>query len=116
MPILNADMRDPGRPLAASEAQVAAVLKLHKASKSLRWIADETSLSLQTVRTIVGRKQRHRSHHGRGAARRSRSTSTSAHTGNHRSEPATHCPGVPLQVIETGNALVKEAKGLGRGR
>ena len=56
VPIVNAGSRDVGRPLAASDAQVAAVLKLHKAGKSLRGIVDETSLSLQTVRTIVGRK------------------------------------------------------------
>jgi hypothetical protein len=45
--------RNVGRPLAASEAQVAQVRKLHKAGKSLRAIMDETSLSLQTVRTVV---------------------------------------------------------------
>ena len=45
--------RNVGRPLAASEAQVAAVLKLRKSGRSLRDIADETSLGLGTVRTIV---------------------------------------------------------------
>ena len=44
-----------GRPLAASEAQESVVLKRHKAGKSLRDIADETSLGLRTVRTIIGR-------------------------------------------------------------
>ncbi len=48
--------RNVGRPLAASEAQVAEVLKLHKAGGSLRGIADDTSLGLATVRTIVGQK------------------------------------------------------------
>jgi hypothetical protein len=48
-------LRDVGRPLAASEAQAAYVLKLHRQRKSLRSIADETSLSLRTVRTIIGR-------------------------------------------------------------
>jgi hypothetical protein len=47
-----------GRPLDASDAQVAHVLKLRKAKTSLRAIAEETNLSLQTVRTIVGRDQR----------------------------------------------------------
>jgi hypothetical protein len=32
------------------------VLKLHKDGKSLRWIVDETNLTLRTVRTIVERK------------------------------------------------------------
>jgi hypothetical protein len=45
--------RNVGRPLAASEAQCDQVRKLRKAGTSLRDIADETSLSLQTVRTIV---------------------------------------------------------------
>jgi Helix-turn-helix domain of resolvase len=47
-----------GRPLAASEAQVALVLKLRQQGTSLRNIADETSLGLSTVRTIVGRKDK----------------------------------------------------------
>jgi hypothetical protein len=45
--------RNVGRPLAASEAQVAQVRKLHKRGVSLRGIVDETSLGLRTVRTIV---------------------------------------------------------------
>ena len=48
--------RNVGRPLAASEVQVAEVLRLHKAGGSLRGIADDTSLGLATVRTIVGQK------------------------------------------------------------
>src|SRR5262245_10896224 len=46
-----------GRPLAASEAQCVQVLKLHKAGQSLRAIAEETSLGLRTVRTIVEQKR-----------------------------------------------------------
>jgi hypothetical protein len=48
--------RNSGRPLAASEAQVAQVLKLRARGTSLRDIAEETSLGFATVRTIVGRK------------------------------------------------------------
>jgi Helix-turn-helix domain of resolvase len=47
--------RNVGRPLAASDAQAAHVRKLHKAGKSLRWIAEETNLGVNTVRTIVGK-------------------------------------------------------------
>lgn len=47
--------RNVGRPLAASEAQVDTVRKLRKAGRSLRGIVDDTSLGLNTVRTIVGR-------------------------------------------------------------
>jgi uncharacterized coiled-coil protein SlyX len=55
VPIINGRAQPVGRPLAASEAQVAQVRKLRKAGKSLRWIAEETSLTLSTVRTIVGK-------------------------------------------------------------
>ena len=45
--------RNVGRPVAASEAQDATVLKLRKAGRSLRAIVEDTSLGLGTVRTIV---------------------------------------------------------------
>ena len=44
------------RPLAASDAQRQTVLKLRKAGQSLRAIAEETSLGLNTVRTIVDQR------------------------------------------------------------
>lgn len=47
--------RNFGRPLAASEAQKADVLKRRRAGQSLRSIADATGLSFQTVRTITGK-------------------------------------------------------------
>lgn len=50
--------RNVGRPLGASEAQVAQVRKLHKAGRSLRAIAEETSLGFQTVRTIIDKGDR----------------------------------------------------------
>jgi hypothetical protein len=45
--------RSRGRPLQASEVQMATVRQLHADGRSLRGIADDTSLSLQTVRTII---------------------------------------------------------------
>jgi hypothetical protein len=48
--------RNVGRPLAASDAQRQTVLKLRKAGQSLRAIAEETSLGLNTVRTIVDQR------------------------------------------------------------
>jgi hypothetical protein len=42
-----------GRPLAASEAQIKQVMELRNTGTSLRGIADETNLGLNTVRTIV---------------------------------------------------------------
>ena len=50
--------RPVGHPLAASEAQVTEVMKLRKRGASLRDIAEETSLSLSTVRTIIGNENR----------------------------------------------------------
>ena len=50
--------RNVGRPLAASDAQRQTVLKLRKAGQSLRAIAEETSLGLNTVRTIVDQRDR----------------------------------------------------------
>jgi hypothetical protein len=48
--------RNVGRPLAASDAQRATVLAMRKRGLPLRGIADETSLGLRTVRTIVEQK------------------------------------------------------------
>jgi DNA repair exonuclease SbcCD ATPase subunit len=45
--------RNVGRPLAASEAQIKNVRQLHRRGVSLRGIAEETSLGLRTVRTIL---------------------------------------------------------------
>jgi Helix-turn-helix domain of resolvase len=45
-----------GRPLQASEVQQARVRKLRKVGHTLREIANETNLSLQTIRTILGHK------------------------------------------------------------
>jgi len=50
--------RNVGRPLAASDAQRQTVIKLRTAGKSLRAIADETSLGLTTVRTILDQRDR----------------------------------------------------------
>jgi hypothetical protein len=42
-----------GRPIAASEAQQAQIIKHHKTGRSTRWIAEELTLSRRTVTTIV---------------------------------------------------------------
>jgi hypothetical protein len=52
------ERRPVGRPLAADEDDRYAVLRLRAAGKSLRAIAEETNLGLQTVRTVVDQ------HHG----------------------------------------------------
>ena len=90
-------------------------MKLHKAGKSLRGIADETSSSLQTVRTIIGR--------GRGSDRTSKKRrekiEIDKHERAHWKAPKRTGDALPKQVqavIETRKALVTEAKGLGRAR
>lgn len=50
--------RNVGRPLEASDAQRETVLKLRERGLSLRLIAEETSLGLNTVRTIVDQRDR----------------------------------------------------------
>jgi hypothetical protein len=47
--------REPGRPLAATAEQRAKVFELHDEGTSLRDIAAETKLGLQTVRTLIGK-------------------------------------------------------------
>ena len=50
--------KDIGRPLAASEAQQADILKRRKAGASLRAIATVSGLSLRTVRTVIERNEK----------------------------------------------------------
>ena len=47
-----------GRPLAASDAQRQRILAHRNAGRSLRWIAEEMNLGLQTVRTVIDKKDR----------------------------------------------------------
>jgi hypothetical protein len=115
VPILNAGSQEVGRPLAASEAQIATVRRLHKQGKSLRWIVDETNLTLRTVRTIVGRDD---GTDRTTKTRREKIEIDKFTRSRWKSQKRTGdaLPGRVNAVIETGNALATEAKGLGRGR
>jgi hypothetical protein len=107
--------RNVGRPLAASEAQCIEVLRLHKQGRSLRGIAEDTSLGLNTVRTVVGHKhgtdrttKKHRQRLGRIEIERSRLAKwkRQKRTGG----------ALPRRVnafLDEGLDLIKEAKGLG---
>jgi hypothetical protein len=56
VPLINgASGRNVGRPLEASPAQEREVIELKIDGKSLRAIAEQTSLTLATVRTIIGK-------------------------------------------------------------
>lgn len=97
-----------GRPLAASAAQISQVLKLHKCGSSLRGIADETSLGLPTLRTIIGKRygtdrtsQRHRER----IDNRIR-----ASTWKRQRRTGDALPKRVQRIVKEGEALVKEAK------
>jgi hypothetical protein len=103
--------RNVGRPLAASDAQVAQVLKLRQRGLSLRGIADETNLGLPTVRTIVDRRDgRDRTtvkHLARIDPDRKLEASWQARRRTRKS--------LPKRIDETlakGRELIKAAKGL----
>lgn len=101
-----------GRPLGASEAQVGQAHKLRKAGKSLRWIAEETNLSLRTVRTIVGKHagtdRTTSKHRGRIAIDRQEEARW-----DRQKRAIDALPRRAQHVVEQGKALIKRAKGLG---
>jgi hypothetical protein len=115
LPRIRGEPRNVGRPLGASEAQVAEVLRLHKRRRSLRGIVDDTSLGFQTVRTIIATRagtdrttKKHRQRLERIEIDRQQLArwKRQRRTGN-------ALPRQAKRVIEEGRALIKEAKGLG---
>jgi hypothetical protein len=102
-----------GRPLDASSAQCAVVLKLRKAGQSFRAVADQTGLSLQTVRTIIGRD----AGTDRTSARRlERIQPDKAASNRERARKRTRdaLPRAMAETMEKAGKLLKNAKGLGR--
>lgn len=102
--------RNVGRPLAASEAQCDQVRKLRKVGRSLRDIADETSLGLRTVCTIVAKgngtdrttvKYLQRIDPDRAAVLRERSQARAIKA----------LPRAINATLKAGRELLKEAKG-----
>ena len=87
---------------------------LHKITDTL-WIVDETSLSFRTVRTIVDRKNGT----DRTTKARRQKIEIDKHQRAHWKVQKRTGDALPKRIdefIETGDALVTEAKGLGRGR
>jgi hypothetical protein len=121
LPIINqSTSQTVGRPLAASEVQVATVRKLRKQGVSLRDIVVETGLGLGTVRTIVGQMvgtdrtaQKHRKRLGLEPIKIDKATRArwqrSKRTGD-------ALPKRAQQVHEARQALLMEAKCLGKAR
>ena len=102
--------RNVGRPLAASDAQCNQVRKLRKAGRSLRNIAEETSLGLRTVCTIVAKgdgtdrttvKHLQRIDPDRAAILHEKSQARAIRA----------LPGTINATLEAGRELLKEAKG-----
>jgi DNA-binding NarL/FixJ family response regulator len=107
--------QDIGRPLAASDAQKADVMKRRKAGESMRAIAKAMSLSLRTVRTIVEKAN--------GADRTAKASRELRRMEFNRQRAAAFrvrkagrdaMPKQVTQLVTDGAALVKAAKGLGR--
>jgi hypothetical protein len=104
--------RNVGRPIAASEAQIARVRKLHKGGMSLRNIATETNLGMQTVRTIIAKSS------GNDRATMNRMeridpdhAKVKEWRGRKRTRQA--LPKKIDKVIDDADELIKRAKGLG---
>jgi len=116
LPLIKHRPRPVGRPLDASEAQVADVLRLHKQGLSQRGITEELTLGLNTVRTIIAKRngtdratKKHRQRVERIELDRTwlASQKRQRRTGD-------MLPKQAQRVVEEGRALIKEAKGLGR--
>jgi hypothetical protein len=108
-PVPLVDERDVGRLLKADEEEVAAVERMHKEGMSLRAIAEEMELGVNTVRTVVGRINRS------DRTTKKRCPRELAHQKSQK-RTAAALPKRMQAAIETGTELVKEAKGLGRAR
>jgi DNA repair exonuclease SbcCD ATPase subunit len=100
-----------GRPLAASDEQIESVLKLRRQGMSLRAIAEETSLGLNTVRTIVDRSN------GTGRTMRrwrriefDREAVIEWRCLKRKKETIAALPKQAQHVIEQGQSLLKETK------
>jgi hypothetical protein len=102
--------RERGRPLAATPEQRQTVFSLREQGVSLRGIADEVGLNLQTVRTLIGKIDGT----DRTSKRLQRIASDRAAAARWRARKRTR-DGLPKHINETlakGRELVKEAKGL----
>ena len=97
-----------GRPLAASEAQQAQVIKHHKAGKSARWIAEEMTLSRRTVTTVIDKLDGS----DRNTQKRRRQLGLEPKRKDWRPAAMARLPKRATAHFEKGRELLKEAKGL----
>jgi hypothetical protein len=111
LPLINKQPRNVGRPLAASDAQVVEVHKLRRAARSLRGIAEDTGLGLDTVRTIVDKmsgKDRATKKHRDQLERIDLRPRMATWKRQHRAGDA--LPKQVDRVIEQGRELIKQTK------
>jgi hypothetical protein len=116
LPLINREPRNVGRPIAASEAQIREVRQRHRAGESLRNIAEEMTLGLQTVRTVIsqkGGKDRTTRHH-RQRLERIDIDQQQRRKWKRQRQIGNRLPSRVNALLKEGKALVKEAKGLGR--
>lgn len=97
-----------GRPLAASEAQQAQVIKHHKAGKSARWIAEEMTLSRRTVTTVIDKLDGS----DRNTQKRRRQLGLEPKRKDWRPAAMARLPKRATEHFEKGRELLKEARGL----
>ena len=97
-----------GRPIAASGAQQAQVLRLRKRGMSLRGIAGEMSLGLPTVRTIIDKLNGS----DRTTAKRRQQFGLEPKPKDWRPATMARLPKRATAHLEKGRELLKEAKGL----
>jgi len=97
-----------GRPLAASDGQQKDVLKRRKAGNSLRAIAEATSLSVRTVRSVLAQKKR------TNKLRRLEFDRHRAAAYRARRRGRDQLPEQIAEQLKSGANLVKAAKGIGR--
>jgi hypothetical protein len=103
-----ADLQPVGRPIAASEAQQAQILKHHKAGKSSRWIAEEMTLSRRTVTTVISNAEGT----GRTTAKRRQRLGLEPKRKDWRVTARDHVGKRLTEHLENGRNLQQEAKGL----
>lgn len=105
-----------GRPLAASETQIAKVRLLKKSGASLRKITSQTGLGLRTVRTIIEKDSgTDRTSKRTNEVRRRELDRLRAAEWRARKRSIDDLPKKISETVKRGGELVKAAKGLGKG-
>ena len=97
-----------GRPVAASDAQQAQIIKHYKAGKSSRWIAEEMTLSRRTVTTVISKLDGS----DRTSVNRRARLGLEPKTKDWRPGAMRALPKRAVKHLERGRDLLKEAKGL----